>query len=159
MMGFIGDVFQYFVNHPILLLSVLYLVKRFFDSQQPFPSVDYGHVSTIDSKTDFDNCVAQRRISKSKDALKPTITIVDFYATWCPPCKAAVPVYARMSEDFYAQGVQFFKVDVDKNRDISGSEGITAMPTFKIYKAGQCIETVRGFNSSAIRAALDKHAG
>lgn len=54
------------------------------------------------------------------------------------------------------KGVQFYKCDVDKSRDISSSQGISAMPTFKVYKGGVCVETVKGLSEAKIRAALDK---
>ena len=58
-------------------------------------------------------------------------TIVDFYATWCPPCVTATPIFAKMSNDF--PQVTFLKVDVDMNKEIAQAEGIEAMPTFKLF--------------------------
>ncbi|GMH63982.1 hypothetical protein TrLO_g8100 [Triparma laevis f. longispina] len=132
----------------------MFMLRNYFQSQQPFPTVDYGHVSTVVSKADFDK-VTRQQVEK-EGAPDHRLTIVDFYATWCPPCKAAVPLYAKMSEDYYKKGVQFYKCDVDKSRDTSSSQGISAMPTFKVYKGGICVETVKGLSEANIRAALDK---
>ena len=80
---------------------------------------------------------------------------MDFYATWCPPCRSAVPVYARMSEAYHSRGVRFYKVDVDKNRDVSGGEGISAMPTFKVYIKGKCVGTQQGWSEAKVKKLID----
>ena len=70
-----------------------------------------------------------------KEGSEGTVSFVDFYATWYPPCKAAVPVYAHMS--------LVYKVDVDGGaRDTAKGEKVEAMPTFKVYRGGECVGTV-----------------
>jgi thioredoxin 1 len=88
---------------------------------------------------------------------KPVLTVIDYYATWCPPCKSAVPVFAKMSEDYKSRNVAFYKCDVDKQKSIASEQGIRAMPTFKIYKNGECVETVQGFNEKGIREGIERH--
>ena len=80
----------------------MFMLRNYFQSQQRFPTVDYGHVSTVASKADFDKVIRQQEGGREgSQAPGHKLTIVDFYATWCPPCKAAVPLYAKMSEDYY----------------------------------------------------------
>jgi thioredoxin 1 len=54
--------------------------------------------------------------------------IVDFFATWCGPCKALSPVLEELAEE-YAGKVDFYKVDVDKAEDLAGAFGIRSIPT------------------------------
>ena len=63
------------------------------------------------------------------------VTIVDFHASWCPPCKAIKPFYEELSKKH--TDVQFLKVDVDTLADVAAEAGIRAMPTFVIYKKGE----------------------
>ncbi len=64
-------------------------------------------------------------------------SVVDFYATWCPPCKRIGPYIEQKCK---AEGVQLIKVDVDKNGTTASKYGIKSMPTFKVIdKTGKVI--------------------
>lgn len=80
--------------------------------------------------------------------------IVDYFATWCGPCKAVSPILEKLSNEHTE--VKFFKVDVDKLTDVAADNGISAMPTFQFYKGGEVLETVRGANPPGIQAGLAK---
>ena len=54
--------------------------------------------------------------------------IVDFFATWCGPCKALAPVLEELAGE-YAGQVDFYKVDVDQAEDLAGAFGIRSIPT------------------------------
>ena len=54
-----------------------------------------------------------------------SVVVVDCYATWCPPCKACAPIYAKMSENF--SSCVFAKVNVDEAKDVAGTLGIRSM--------------------------------
>lgn len=72
--------------------------------------------------------------------------VVDFYATWCGPCKSVSPVIDRLAEQ-YAGKVSFVKVDVDKFKDLSTKFNIKGMPTFLFFKDGQKIDSFSGARS------------
>lgn len=55
--------------------------------------------------------------------------VVDFYATWCGPCKMMAPVVEGLAKD-YAGKVDFYKVDIDKEQDLASAFGIQSIPTF-----------------------------
>jgi len=105
-------------------------------------------VTDISSSSEF-----QRILSGNKNV------IVDFYATWCGPCKAISPVFEQLATTNSKPGkLAFAKVDTDRNTDIVGQYGITAMPTFLVLKNGQVVETIRGANTSALRTAVSRAA-
>lgn len=54
--------------------------------------------------------------------------IVDFYATWCGPCKALAPVLEELTKE-YAGKVYIYKIDVDKEEELAGAFGIRSIPT------------------------------
>lgn len=60
--------------------------------------------------------------------------IIDFYATWCGPCKAMTPVLESVETDL-GKG-KIYKVNVDKNRDLVEKLGIRSVPTFLFFENG-----------------------
>lgn len=68
---------------------------------------------------------------------------VDFHAVWCGPCRALNPLLEEISEK-YSGRVDFFKVDVDKNRIMSADFGIKTIPTLVMIENGQVKRTMNG---------------
>ncbi|CAJ1946378.1 unnamed protein product [Cylindrotheca closterium] len=99
--------------------------------------------------SDMDEWNALMEISKSK------AVIVDFTATWCPPCKMIAPIFAKMAEE--NPEVEFVKVDVDEANDVAGMCGISAMPTFQVYKGGAKVEELRGADPKGLSAMVAKN--
>ncbi|GAA5953106.1 hypothetical protein JCM3765_007410 [Sporobolomyces pararoseus] len=85
------------------------------------------------------------------------VSLVDFFATWCGPCKAIEPVVHKLATE-YSGRVQFLKVDVDRVQDLAQEFRVQAMPTFMIMKGSQKIEEMKGANPAALIALLKKHA-
>lgn len=64
--------------------------------------------------------------------------IADFYATWCPPCKQIAPIYAHLSSTHASPGkFTFVKINVDEQRELAATHGVSAMPTFVLFKGGK----------------------
>jgi thioredoxin 1 len=61
--------------------------------------------------------------------------IIDFYADWCGPCKAVAPVLEELSNE-YAGKVDIYKLDTDKEAELSGLFGIQSIPTFLFIPVG-----------------------
>ncbi|KAA8909054.1 hypothetical protein TRICI_004643 [Trichomonascus ciferrii] len=101
-------------------------------------------VTQLNTKADFDKEIASGT------------TFVDFYATWCGPCKAIAPMVEKLSDQFTT--IKFFKLDVDEVSEVAASEGISAMPTLVLYKDGKAVETVVGANIQKIKSVLEANA-
>ena len=69
--------------------------------------------------------------------------VVDFFATWCGPCRALGPVFESVSDK--VQGWKFAKVDVDKAQDLALSFGVNTIPTIVIFENGVIVEKHVGY--------------
>lgn len=84
--------------------------------------------------------------------LKSPIAFVDFYATWCGPCKMIAPYVEKFSD--VHTNVDFYKLDVDQINEIARDYGISAMPTFLVFKHGKVVDKIVGANPQGINSAL-----
>lgn len=89
------------------------------------------------------------------DEIKEGVTLVDFWATWCPPCKMQGPIVEQLADD-YAGKAKIAKVDVDQNPSLAAQFGIQAIPTLLIMKDGQLQEQLVGLQrKEALATKLD----
>ena len=72
------------------------------------------------------------------------VVVVDFWATWCGPCKMLAPVIEELARDFEGKAV-VGKVDVDENESLAMRFGIMSIPTVLIFKNGEPIDKHVGF--------------
>lgn len=75
----------------------------------------------------------------------PTLTVIDFYADWCGPCRMLSPIVEEMAERY--PDVKFGKVNVDKETELAVRFGIMSIPTLVFIKGGQVLETSVGYIS------------
>tara|TARA_B100000963_G_scaffold71590_2_gene59793 strand:- start:3363 stop:3659 length:297 start_codon:yes stop_codon:yes gene_type:complete len=67
-----------------------------------------------------------------------TPTLVDFYATWCGPCKMMSPLLEQVASEM-GDDTKVIKVDIDKNRDAAAEYGIRSVPTLLLFKEGEIV--------------------
>ncbi|KAK6516133.1 Cytoplasmic thioredoxin isoenzyme 2 [Arthrobotrys conoides] len=79
-------------------------------------------------------------------------TAVDFYTTWCPPCKAFAPVFTKYAGEFL--DVNFVKVDIEKASDVGKEYEITSIPTVMVFKNGQIVEGHDDLNPPELKRKL-----
>ncbi|KAF7175418.1 hypothetical protein CNMCM7691_008519 [Aspergillus felis] len=104
-------------------IAIRLIYNRFFSSPA---ATMHGKVIAVD------NPVVYKALTSSGPV------VVDFFATWCGPCKAISPVVGQLSETY--PNVRFIQIDVDKVRSVAQEMNIRAMPTFVLYKDGQPLE-------------------
>lgn len=74
------------------------------------------------------------------------VALIDFWATWCGPCRMQSPVVEALSESMNDK-VNFFKLDVDENPDTAHQFQIMSIPTLMIKKNGEVVDKVIGYHS------------
>ncbi|HEX8463798.1 MAG TPA: thioredoxin [Abditibacterium sp.] len=70
--------------------------------------------------------------------------VVDFTATWCPPCKMLAPVFERVATNYEGKA-KFFKVDVDETVEVAAKYGVQTIPNLLFFKDGQVVDQSVGF--------------
>ncbi|KPI90423.1 putative ubiquitin fusion degradation protein 2 putative ubiquitin conjugation factor E4 B [Leptomonas seymouri] len=87
------------------------------------------------------------------------VTVVDFYADWCGPCQQIKPEYEQMARYYDASKVTFAKCNVDRNRDCASRYGVSSIPTFIVFHAGERITTVTGGDLGTVQRNVDLALG
>ena len=97
----------------------------------------------------FDQAVIQNSFEKP--------VLVDFWAEWCAPCKALMPLLAQIAESYQGE-LLLAKVDCEAEQDIVARFGIRSLPTVVLFKDGQPVDGFAGAKpESEIRALLEPH--
>ena len=85
------------------------------------------------------------------------VVVVDFFATWCGPCKMLAPVFEDLGNEM-KDSAKFVKVDIDQSMDIARKFMISTVPTMMIFKDGKPVETMVGFMPKAvIKSKVEAH--
>ncbi|NLJ56071.1 MAG: thioredoxin [Firmicutes bacterium] len=81
--------------------------------------------------------------------------LVDFWASWCGPCKMVAPVLEELAADYQGK-VKILKVNVDENPDTASRYSIMSIPTMILFKNGEPIQTLIGFrNKEELKGIID----
>ncbi|KAG5184395.1 thioredoxin-like protein [Tribonema minus] len=99
------------------------------------------------------SCGTTEELKSAIDGAGGKLVVIDFFATWCGPCRQIAPLMEQWSNEM--TDVVYLKVDVDINKDAAEDYGIEAMPTFKFIKNGEVIEEFVGANPSGLKAKIE----
>jgi thioredoxin 1 len=87
------------------------------------------------------------------------LTVVDFWAEWCAPCRMIAPILEELAEE-YTGRVTIAKLNVDENPRTAARFGIRSIPTLLLFKGGERIDQVVGaFPRGVIQSKISAHLG
>ncbi|MCC8179456.1 MAG: thioredoxin [Planctomycetes bacterium] len=88
------------------------------------------------------------------ESTKSGVTLVDFWAPWCPPCRAQGPIVEKLAENI-DEDVTIAKVNVDENADVATKFGVSSIPTLVVLKDGREEKRFVGLQQEdALRTAI-----
>ncbi len=82
--------------------------------------------------------------------------MTDWTAQWCGPCKRIAPIYKDLSDAHPSD--TFLKIDVDEHAELAANAGISAMPTFQLYRDGKMLEQIVGADPNTLTSCVEKHS-
>lgn len=86
------------------------------------------------------------------------LSMVDFWATWCGPCKMVAPVVEELAGEYADKGLNVGKLDVDHNPHVAARFGIRSIPSILFFKGGKHVDTVIGAVPKAmLDAKIQEH--
>ena len=86
------------------------------------------------------------------------LSMVDFWAAWCGPCRMVAPIVADLAETYSEQGLKVGKLDVDQNPGTASRFGIRSIPSILFFKDGKHVDTVVGaVPRPVLEAKINEH--
>ena len=90
------------------------------------------------------------------NTIESGVVVEDFFATWCGPCKMLSPVIDELSGEL--ENVNFVKVDIDQSMDLAQKFKIVSVPTLKVFKNGEEVDTLMGFMpKEVLKSKVEAH--
>lgn len=100
--------------------------------------------------------VDQADLLKRLEEAGDRLVVIDFYASWCGPCKMIGPKLEELATTL-GDVIMILKVDVDECEEIAMSYNISTMPTFVFIKNGDTLESFSGANYDKIKSTVSKY--
>ena len=86
------------------------------------------------------------------------LSVVDFWAAWCGPCRLVAPIVEKLAEDYAEEGLRVGKLDVDQNQEIASRFGVRSIPTILFFKDGELVDQVIGLvPRTQLEELIQKH--
>lgn len=126
------------------VLSIVIFSLIFFMSHRP------SHL-TVSSVSDKE--IVNLNSENFDEFVKGKLVMVDFWASWCYPCRLQNPILEELNQEMGDQ-ISIGKVNVDENKLLSNTYGITSIPTILVFRNGTVVERLRGLQQKSDLVAI-----
>ena len=148
-------------NKILILICVLLFITAMFVTKMYLDNARYTNVSEENIDYTVNNNIQESKILKvesdtfEEEVLNTTQTVViDFYATWCGPCKMYTPIVEEFAEE--NQDIKVVKIDIDESQDIAFEYNVMSIPTTIIIKDGKEVDRAVGIISKEVLSQMIK---
>ncbi len=108
-------------------------------------------------KEDFNMAIVNVTDQTFASETSEGVVLADFWAPWCGPCKMIAPVLEELDSEM-GDKVKIAKLDVDENQETAGKYSVMSIPTLLVFKDGEVVDQVVGFQpKEALAELLNKH--
>ncbi|WP_082781184.1 thioredoxin [Streptococcus sp. DD13] len=98
---------------------------------------------SLEEVVEMEAITDQNFVEETKDGL----VLIDFWATWCGPCRMQAPILEQLAEEVDEDELRILKMDVDENPTTAREFGIMSIPTLMFKKNGQVVKQVAGVHT------------
>lgn len=121
------------------------------------PFLSFQKPANMSGKSNNEKKIETLTTENFNSFVNEELALVDFWAAWCYPCRLQNPILEDVNSQI-GDKVKIGKLNVDENRSISSTYGITSIPTLIIFKKGKVVERLSGLQQKdALLATLNKH--
>ena len=132
----------------VLLFAVITTYAQ--NQQEETAVIQMNKQMFLDKVFDYTNGATKWNYKGEKPA------VIDFYATWCGPCRMVAPILKNLAKE-YGDSIVIYKVDTDREKELSGAMGIQSLPTIVfIPKSGQPQVIIGAADKATFRRAIDE---
>lgn len=148
-------------NKILILICVLLFITAMFVTKMYLDNARNTNVSEENIDYTVNNNIQESKILKvesdifEEEVLNTTQTVViDFYATWCGPCKMYTPIVEEFAQE--NQDIKVVKIDIDESQDIAFEYNVMSIPTTIIIKDGKEVDRAVGVISKDVLSQMIK---
>ena len=124
-----------------LVILVLLLVVSFYKR--------YKMIKNMDVNAPVSKNLIILRDAAFKKQIKTGVTLIDFWASWCMPCKIQGPIVSEVADEL-AGNAAICKLNIDENKKTATELGIRSIPTIIIFKDGKVVKKLVGVKTKAV---------
>lgn len=139
-------------NKILIMICCLLFIVAMFGIKIYLDNANKTSISEESIKNTENNTIKESKILKVEsntfegEVLNSTkIVVIDFYATWCGPCKMYTPIVEKFAEE--NEDIKVVKIDIDENQDIAMKYNVMSIPTTIIIKEGKEVDRAVGIIS------------
>jgi len=130
----------------VLLLMIITVIYNYLISKNTEQSIQEKTLKNFEEEEKMNIIEIKNTEQFEQEVINESGTVlIDFYATWCMPCRAMKPIIEEISKEY--KEIKFVKIDIDKNEELAIKYNVMSIPTILIMKNGEVTKTFLGITN------------